>query len=65
MKYLKESLTRRKILLYFLSEGRCAADFHRPLKSIALAGFELATLGSSGKHFNHYTTEATMNLTIM
>jgi hypothetical protein len=27
--------------------------------SIALAGFEVATLGSSGKHTNHYTTEAT------
>jgi hypothetical protein len=29
-----------------------------PLKSIALAGFEPATFGSSGKHTNHYTTKA-------
>jgi hypothetical protein len=29
------------------------------IKSIASAGFEPATLGSSGKHTNHYTTEAT------
>jgi hypothetical protein len=28
-------------------------------KSIALAGFEPATFGSSGKHTNHYTTKAT------
>jgi hypothetical protein len=28
-------------------------------KSIALAGFEQTTFGSSGKHTNHYTTEAT------
>jgi hypothetical protein len=34
--------------------------FYRPQKSIALAGFEPATFGSSGKHTNHYTTEATM-----
>jgi hypothetical protein len=27
---------------------------------IALAGFEPATFGSSGKHTNHYTTEATL-----
>jgi hypothetical protein len=25
--------------------------------STALAGFELATFGSSGKHTNHYTTK--------
>jgi hypothetical protein len=29
-------------------------------KSIALAGFEPATLGSSGEHTNHYTTEVTL-----
>jgi hypothetical protein len=29
------------------------------IKSIALAGFETATFGSSGKHTNHYTTKAT------
>jgi hypothetical protein len=45
--------------LYFPSEGRCAADFYCPWKSIASARFEPATLGSSGKHTNHYTTEAT------
>jgi hypothetical protein len=28
-------------------------------KSIASAGFEPATVGSSGKHTNHYTTKAT------
>jgi hypothetical protein len=28
-------------------------------KAIASAGFEPATLGSSGKHTNYYTTEAT------
>jgi hypothetical protein len=29
------------------------------LKSIALAKFEPATLGTSGKHDNHYTTNVT------
>jgi hypothetical protein len=33
-------------------------------KSIALAGFEPANLGSSGKHTNHYTTEATVHIRI-
>jgi hypothetical protein len=28
-------------------------------KSIALAGFEAATFGFSGKYTNHYTTKAT------
>jgi hypothetical protein len=42
-------------------KGRCAADFYRPQKSIALAGFESATFGSSGKHTNHYTTKATIS----
>jgi hypothetical protein len=28
-------------------------------RSIALAGFEPATFGSSGKHTNHYTTKVT------
>jgi hypothetical protein len=27
---------------------------------IALAGFDTGTFGSSGKHTNHYTTEATV-----
>jgi hypothetical protein len=31
-------------------------------KSIGLAGFNLATFGSSGKHTNHYTTKATYKL---
>jgi hypothetical protein len=39
--------------------GRCAADFIALKKSMALAGFKPATFGSSGKHTNHYTTEAT------
>jgi hypothetical protein len=29
-------------------------------KSIALAGFEPTTFGSSGKHTNHYTTKVTL-----
>jgi uncharacterized protein YaiE (UPF0345 family) len=29
-------------------------------KSVAWAGFEPVTLGSSGRHTNHYTTEATV-----
>jgi hypothetical protein len=44
---------------YVPPEGRCAADFYRSFKFIASAGFDHATLGSSGKHTNHYTTEAT------
>jgi hypothetical protein len=44
--------------LYFPSEGRCAADFYHPLKSVASAGFEPVTIGSSGKHTNQYMTEA-------
>jgi hypothetical protein len=38
---------------------RCAAGFLSPLKSIALAGFEPANFGSSGKHTNRYTTKPT------
>jgi hypothetical protein len=45
--------------LYFPSEGRRAADFYRPLKSIASAGFEPVNFGSSDKDANHYTTDAT------
>jgi hypothetical protein len=41
-------LIRRKVCCGFVS----------PLKPIASAGFELATLESTGKHTNHYTTEA-------
>jgi hypothetical protein len=37
--------------------GRCAANFYRPEKSIALARFEYTNFGSSGKHTNHYTTK--------
>jgi hypothetical protein len=36
--------------------------FLSPLKSIALAGFEPANFGSSGKHTNHYTTKATLRV---
>jgi hypothetical protein len=32
---------------------------HTKGPAIALAGFERATLGSSGQHTNHYTTKAT------
>jgi len=39
--------------LYFPSDGRCAADFYRPLKINRLGR------DPSGKHTNHYTTEAT------
>jgi hypothetical protein len=35
------------------------ADFYWPWKSIASAGFEPVTFGSSDKHTNHYTTEVT------
>jgi hypothetical protein len=42
---------RRKVCCGFLS----------PLKCIALAGFEPATFGSSGKNTNHYTAKATMS----
>jgi hypothetical protein len=31
-------------------------------KSIALGGFEPANFGSNGKHTNHYTTEATKEI---
>jgi hypothetical protein len=41
--------TRRNVCCGFLS----------PLKSIASAEFEPASLGSSDKHTNHYATEAT------
>jgi hypothetical protein len=34
----------------------------RNLKSIALAGFEPATFGSSGKNINHYTTNSTATM---
>jgi hypothetical protein len=46
--------------LYFPSEGKCAADFYFPYESIASAGIEPTNLWSSGKHSNHYTTEATV-----
>jgi hypothetical protein len=48
------------LLLYFPSKGMCATDFYHPYKSIASARFEPVTLGSSGKHINHYTTGVTM-----
>jgi hypothetical protein len=34
-------------------------------KSIALAGFESATFGSSGKYTIHYTTKATIDWKII
>jgi hypothetical protein len=46
--------------------GRCAVDFLSPLKkSIALGGFEPANFESSGKHTNHYTTEATKEISFI
>jgi hypothetical protein len=62
----KSSFAFRKILRRGTSgftshqKGRCAADFYRSLKSISLAGIEAETLGSSGKHTNHYTTKETV-----
>jgi hypothetical protein len=59
------SFSRHKILRHGTSgftshpKGRSAVDFYRALKSTALAGFEPDTFGPSGKHTNHYTTEAT------
>jgi hypothetical protein len=38
---------------------KACCGFLSTLKSITSAGFEPAILGSSGKHNNHYTTEAT------
>jgi hypothetical protein len=45
--------------LYFPSKGSRAADFYRPERSIASAGFEPANLVSKDKHANHDTTYAT------
>jgi hypothetical protein len=57
--YMLWNVTIWGLRLYCPLEGRCAADFYHPWKSIASATFEPAILGSSGKHTNHYTTEAT------
>jgi hypothetical protein len=46
--------------LYFSSERKVCSGILSPLKSIALAGFETATYGFSGKHTNHYTTKVTI-----
>jgi hypothetical protein len=61
LKYLKGSLTYRKIL-----QGASGFTSH-PKEGvlrifIASAGFKTAILGSSGKHTNHYTAEATCNI---
>jgi hypothetical protein len=45
--------------LCFPSEWRCTADFYHHYKCIALTRFEPVSFGSSDKHTNHYTTEAT------
>jgi hypothetical protein len=67
LKHLKGFLTRRKILRHGTSgftshpkEG--VLRILSPLKPTASVRFESATLGSSGKHTNHYTTEATYPL---
>jgi hypothetical protein len=49
------------IRLYFSSEGRCAADFYYPYKSITMAGLEPTNYGFNGKHPNHYITKATVS----
>jgi hypothetical protein len=38
--------------------GKIVTEENRKRIFIASAGFERATLGSSDKHTNHYTTEA-------
>jgi hypothetical protein len=43
-------------LLYI--RRKVCQEFLAPLKSISSAGFETANIVSSGKHTNHYTTEA-------
>jgi hypothetical protein len=45
---------------YFPSERNVCCGFLSPCKSVALAGFEPATFGSSGKHTSYYTTKATV-----
>jgi hypothetical protein len=60
LKYLKGSLTCRKI-----SRHRTSGFTSQPKEGvlwifIASAVFEPATLGSSGRHTKHYTTEATI-----
>jgi hypothetical protein len=39
------------------SEGSRAADFCRPENQLPSAGFEPSSLGFSGNHANHLTTE--------
>jgi hypothetical protein len=65
LRYLKSSLKCLKILRHgasgftsHLKKG-VLRIFIALKKSIALAGFEPATLAYSGKHTNHYTTEVT------
>jgi hypothetical protein len=64
LRHVNASVTRRKILhgppaLLPIRRKLCCG-FYRPYKSISSAGFEPATLGSSSKNINHYTTEATI-----
>jgi hypothetical protein len=60
LKYLKGSLTSHKILRYGIS-GFTSNPKEGMLRIfIAPEGFERATFGSSNKHNNHYTTEATV-----
>jgi hypothetical protein len=64
----KRSLTCRKILRHGISgftshpKKGVLRIFIALKKSIALAGFEPASSGSSGKHTNHYTTKVTDNV---
>jgi hypothetical protein len=64
LRHVNGSVTRRKILhgppaLLPIRRKLCCG-FYSPYKSISSAGFEPATLGSSSRHTNHYTTEATI-----
>jgi hypothetical protein len=43
--------------LYFPSEEIHATDFIALKNPSLSAGFETANMGSSGKQYNHYTTE--------
>jgi hypothetical protein len=61
----KSSFTCRKILqhgtypVYFSSERKVCCGFYRPYKLSPWPSFEPATIGSSGRQTNHYTTNVT------
>jgi hypothetical protein len=43
-----------------VEENLSSEESPKEKKSITLTGYEPATFGFSGKHSNHYTTEATL-----